>query len=96
MYTLAEGFDNSFMFIRDLEAIYKMVTLLHIFTDSKSMFDVMIKSSSTTEKRIMINSRAIQEAYKREEISNAFYSFLRHTMSPMALQNVSLRTPSVY
>lgn len=70
VYTLAEGFDRAYMLKCDLETILKVEIPLHIFTDSKSMFDVLTKPSSTTERRLMIDLRALQEAYKREEISH--------------------------
>ena len=41
-----------------------------MLTDFKQLFDVITKSSHTTEKRLMIEVTAAREAYNRHEISN--------------------------
>lgn len=41
-----------------------------ILTDSHSLFNVMVKSTTTTEKRLMIDIEAAREAYARGEVSN--------------------------
>lgn len=41
---------------------------LQLYTDSDSLFKVIIKNSSTTERRLMIDIQATREAYGNKEI----------------------------
>ena len=43
---------------------------LSMFTDSESLFKVIIKSSTTTEKKLIIDVKAAPGAYDRAEISD--------------------------
>ena len=51
-----------------------------MFTDSKSLFDVITKSSQTQERRLMIDLQAVRNAYTTHEISNV--GFLRSEENP--------------
>jgi len=70
VYVFADAFDAAFIIKHDLERIYDQLLPLVMLTDSKQMFDVIIRASHTTEKRLMIDAAAVREAYKRYEISN--------------------------
>lgn len=70
VYAMAEAFDRAYMLNCDLESIYNMTIPLHMFTDFRSMFDVLTKSSSISEHRLMIDLSALQEAYKPEDINH--------------------------
>lgn len=70
VYAFTEGFDCSFLLRHDLQRLYGKLILLQIRTDSKQMFDVITKASSTTERRLMIDIAAARQAYELEEISN--------------------------
>ena len=41
-----------------------------MFTDSHSLFDVMVKSSTTAEHRLMIDIKDVRDAYEQMKISN--------------------------
>ncbi len=41
-----------------------------MLTDSKSIFDVIVKSSYTSDKRLMIDLASAKQAYKNMEISD--------------------------
>ena len=41
-----------------------------MMTDSKILFDVIIKCLDTTEKRLLIDFFAVREGYRRQEICN--------------------------
>jgi hypothetical protein len=61
----------------DVEAIIKSIIerMLHIFlslillTDSKSLFDCLIKLDTTSEKRLMIDLMCLRQSYERREIA---------------------------
>ncbi len=54
----------------DLERITETRIPLSMFTDSKSLFDGMVKNTVLTEKRLMIDLRVAWEAYHLNEISD--------------------------
>lgn len=67
---LADAFDKGFTIKTDLERMLNKRIPLSMFTDSKSLFDIITKCSSTTEKRLMIDIRSVQEGYETQEISD--------------------------
>ena len=66
----AEAFDAAFILKTDLQEVLYQPVPLDMLTDSKSLFDVITKNSSTTEKRLMIDIASARESYGRLEISN--------------------------
>lgn len=69
IYAFADGFDYAYGLKADLELMIKKIVPITILTDSKCLFDIITKSSTTSEKRLMIDLAAINEAYKLHEIS---------------------------
>ena len=69
-YAFTEGFDSAYMIRHDLEHMYGKFIPLQMRTDSKQMFAVVAKASSTSERRLMIDIAAAREAYNANEISN--------------------------
>jgi hypothetical protein len=53
---------------------------LTILTDSKSLFDVIIKSSTTSKRRLMIDITAVRNAYNDQELSDV--GFVRTKYNP--------------
>lgn len=51
-----------------------------MFTDSKCLFDVITKNTTTTEKRLMIDVQTIREAYEKMEISDV--GWIRSEQNP--------------
>ena len=43
---------------------------MHLFTDSKSLFDIMSKGSSASEKRITLDIHAARQGHKEQKTSN--------------------------
>ena len=64
----ADAFDTAYMIKRDLEEILKQNVPLKMLTDSKSLFDVITRSSQMSEKRLMIDIAGVREAYRNMEI----------------------------
>ena len=69
IYAFADAFDAAHALRSDLKDMLSKEVPLQMYTDSKSLFDVLTKNSSTLEKRMMIYLAASREAYKSGEIS---------------------------
>lgn len=77
---LADGFDVAYMIKHDLEKMTRSKLPLYILTDSLSLFDVITKASSTTEKRLMIDLTCTRDSYERKEIT--MLGFVRTQNNP--------------
>jgi hypothetical protein len=53
----------------DLEQIIRGSVPITMLTDSKSLFDIITKSSTTSEKRLQIDVAAARNAYHEGELS---------------------------
>ena len=69
-YAFADGFDYGFTLRHDLQNILQRKIPLLLYTDSDSLFKVIVKNSTTTERRLMIDLQATREAYGNHEISD--------------------------
>lgn len=69
VYAFADAFDKAFVIRKDMENTLGVKLPLHMFTDSKQLFDAMTKGQQTTEKRLMIDISAAREAYRKFDIS---------------------------
>jgi transposase InsO family protein len=65
----ADTFDAAFSLKCDLTSILGKPLPLLILTDSKPLFDVLISSKYTTEKRLMIDLSAAREGFNRHDIT---------------------------
>lgn len=65
-----DGFDYAYMLRYDLQRILGRTVPLAMLTDSESLFKTILKSTTTTEKRLMIDMQAAREAYGKKEISD--------------------------
>lgn len=68
-YAFSRGFDVGFMMKHDLQNIYNRNLPLTLLTGSKQMFDVITKTTHTSEKEQIINISAAREVYGKSEIS---------------------------
>ena len=69
-YALADALDICMALKHDLEEMLRQPLPLMLFTDIKSLFDVITKNTVTTETRLMVAVRALRESYERMEIGN--------------------------
>jgi hypothetical protein len=66
----AEGFDQGYALKNDLRESLQRRVPLTMFTDSKTLFDVITKASYTSEKRILIDLACVREVYARLDIDD--------------------------
>lgn len=66
----ADGFDYAYLLRRDLQHILDQPLPLAMLTDSERLFKTIAKSTTTTEKLLMIDIQAAREAYGKQEISD--------------------------
>lgn len=78
MYAFADGFDYAFCVKKDLEKILARPIRLEMLTDSKCLFDVITRSSTFREKRLLIDIAVVKEAYNKHEISRVGHVFSNH------------------
>ena len=69
-YASANGFDYRFMLRHDFRNSLQLKILLLLYSDSDSLFKVIVKNSTTTKRRLTIDLQAAQEAYEKCRISN--------------------------
>ena len=79
-YAFADAFDFAYCAKKDLETMLGCHIPLQMYTDSKSLFDILTKCSNTTERRLMIDLQSVRNAYENHEISNI--GFLRGPNNP--------------
>ena len=66
----AETSDDAPSLRSQIEHALERPVLMHLLTDSKSLFDIISKGTRTSEKIIMLDICAAREGYKSREISN--------------------------
>jgi hypothetical protein len=66
---MVHGFDMAYLVKTTLNLIFNKDIPLIIYTDSKSIYDCLVKLSTTQEKRLIIDVMCMREAYERREIA---------------------------
>lgn len=69
VHALAEAADTAIMTQHDLRYLLGRKLRIRLLTDSKSLFDVLSKGSSMSEKRLMIDIKATKDAYDNDVIN---------------------------
>lgn len=73
LYGMMTGFDNGIAINTTLARITDVLGLaripLVICSDSRSLYDCLVKLGTTTEKRLMIDIMSLRESYEKREIS---------------------------
>lgn len=57
----------------DLQMMIGLLIPLRMITDSLSLFDVLTKASTTTEKRLKIDLQTVQNSYDKSEIQDVAF-----------------------
>jgi hypothetical protein len=67
---MAHGFDIEATIKSTLEQILRIKTLtLLLCTDSKSLYDCLVKLGTTQEKRLIVDLMCLRQSYERREIT---------------------------
>lgn len=80
---LADAFDTACVVQKDLQDIYKVSIPIFMLTDSLSLFDVITRAFSMTERRLMIDLTTLTDAYSKKERLNVSDLFEQHLLRPM-------------
>src|SRR5580692_9117993 len=70
---MANGFDIGAAIKATIEKIVKTDLPLTLCTDSKSLYDCLVKLGTTHEKRLMIDIMCLRQSYERREISEVIW-----------------------
>jgi hypothetical protein len=69
LYGLAHGFDMGAAIKSMIQRILQLEQLpLVLYTDSKSLYDCLVKLGTTQEKRLIVDLMCLHQAYKRRKI----------------------------
>jgi hypothetical protein len=69
LYAMAHGFDISTAIKSTIDRILGKLVPIVLCTDSKSLYDCLVKLGTTAEKRLMIDIMCLRQAYERREIA---------------------------
>ena len=69
LYVMAHDFDLDAVLKATLSRILQSDVLMMICTDSKSLYECLVKLGTTHEKRLMIDVMSLRQSYERREIT---------------------------
>lgn len=69
----ADAFDLAYKIKCDLQNVLCQSIPLYIITDSLTLFDVLIKSTITTEKRLMMDLQTVKDSYRKMKLNNVAF-----------------------
>lgn len=80
-YAFADFFDVEFPLRHDISKIIGRTLPLTILTDCESLFKTLVKSSTTSERRLTIDIRAAWGAFNRNEIANVRWVWSKNSIA---------------
>jgi hypothetical protein len=69
LYAIAYSFDISAFIKSIIDKVLRIKLPLILYTDSKSLYDYLVKLGTTQEKRLIIDIICLYQAYKQREIA---------------------------
>jgi hypothetical protein len=95
LYAMINDFDVEAVIKSIIERMLHIFLSLILFTDSKSLFDCLVKLETTSEKRLMIDLKCLRQFYERREIAEIRWidegSNLADAMTKSKLCNVLIK-----
>lgn len=73
LFGMVHGFNIPSIIRLTFNAMLDKVIPLHVYTDSRSLYDCPKRINQTTEKRLLIDLQMIRQSYERREITKAFW-----------------------
>ena len=90
-HAFADAFDYSYLLKYDIEQLLQQRIPIQMFTDSKSLFDVIVRASMSSERRLMIDISATREAYERNEIADIGLIGSEHNLADCMTKIMALK-----
>jgi hypothetical protein len=69
LYAMSNGFDMAASIKATVELILDLTLPLTICTDSKSLYECLVKLGTTQEKRLMVDLMCLRQSYERRQIA---------------------------
>jgi hypothetical protein len=69
LYAMTHGFDSDSVIKSIIERILNIFLSMILLTDSRSLYDCLVKLEITSEKRLMIDLMCLRQFYERREIT---------------------------
>jgi len=69
LYVMVHGFDIGIAIKTTLDKILRRPVPLILCTDSRSLYDCLVKLGTTNEKRLMIDIMSLRQSYEKREIA---------------------------
>ena len=69
LYGMAHGFDMGAVIKSTIDLVLNTTIPLVICTDSKSLYDCLVRLGTTQEKRLMVDLMCLRQSYERREIA---------------------------
>ena len=77
---MVHGFDIGVAIKTTIDKVLQIDLPLVLCTDSKSLYDCLVKLGTTQEKRLMIDVMSLRQAYERREIAEV--KWVKGTTNP--------------
>ncbi len=68
LYAMVHGFDVGAVLKSTMECVLEQSVPMILCTDSKSLYDCLVKLGTTQEKRLMVDIMCLRQSYERREI----------------------------
>lgn len=93
LFAMVHGFDIACTIRLTLNKMPNRVIALHVYTDSRSLYECLIRINQTTEKRLLIDLRMLRQSCERREITEVFW--IPTTQNPADAFTKATPTPAL-